>query len=143
MDRLWIEQLISHRRPFGYSPAMFGDGSLAMREFAMKEPLPLATIHDAVLDFLPNRDDAEIRVPLPETLIAQKVISVTARAGQPKAGTDSRDLRMLLLAYPQLKTELGPVMNSLVAAGATPAAINEWSILVGSAIEPENDDDGF
>ena len=31
---------------------MFGDGSLTMREFEMKEPLPLATIHEAVLEFL-------------------------------------------------------------------------------------------
>ena len=37
---------------------MFGDGSLTFREFAMAEPLPLATIHDAVLDFLRGRDDA-------------------------------------------------------------------------------------
>jgi hypothetical protein len=37
---------------------MFGDGSLTFREFAMKEPLPLARIHDAVIDFLRNREDA-------------------------------------------------------------------------------------
>lgn len=37
---------------------MFGDGSLTFREFLMREPLPLATIHDAVLDFLRGRDDA-------------------------------------------------------------------------------------
>src|SRR6266481_3945696 len=37
---------------------MFGDGVLTFREFAMKEPLPLAKIHDAVLEFLRNRDDA-------------------------------------------------------------------------------------
>jgi hypothetical protein len=37
---------------------MFGDGSLTLREFAMKEPLPLATIHEAVLEFLRNREDA-------------------------------------------------------------------------------------
>jgi hypothetical protein len=37
---------------------MFGDGSLTFREFAMREPLPLATIHDAVLDFLRGRTDA-------------------------------------------------------------------------------------
>jgi hypothetical protein len=30
---------------------MFGDGSLTFREFAMRDPLPLATIHDAVLEF--------------------------------------------------------------------------------------------
>lgn len=39
---------------------MFGDGSLTFREFAMREPLPLATIHDAVLDFLRGRDDAAL-----------------------------------------------------------------------------------
>src|SRR5213080_654810 len=37
---------------------MFGDGSLTFREFVMGEPLPLATIHDAVLEFLRDRDDA-------------------------------------------------------------------------------------
>jgi hypothetical protein len=28
---------------------MFGDGSLMFSKFAMKEPLPLVTIHDAVI----------------------------------------------------------------------------------------------
>ena len=37
---------------------MFGDGSLTLREFAMKEPLPLARVQDAVLSFLQGRDDA-------------------------------------------------------------------------------------
>jgi hypothetical protein len=37
---------------------MFGDGALTFREFAMGESLPLATIHDAVLEFLRGRDDA-------------------------------------------------------------------------------------
>ena len=37
---------------------MLGDGALTFREFAMREPHPLATIHDAVLEFLRGRDDA-------------------------------------------------------------------------------------
>ncbi len=37
---------------------MFGDGSLTFQEFAVGEPLPLATIHDAILEFLRDRDDA-------------------------------------------------------------------------------------
>jgi hypothetical protein len=37
---------------------MFGDGALTFREFAMGETLPLATIHDAVLEFLRGRNDA-------------------------------------------------------------------------------------
>lgn len=39
---------------------MFGDGSLTFREFVMREPHPLATIQDAVLDFLRGRDDAAL-----------------------------------------------------------------------------------
>src|SRR5688500_10312432 len=39
---------------------MFGDGSLTLREFAMNEPLPLATIHEAVLNFLRHREDAAL-----------------------------------------------------------------------------------
>src|SRR5438105_14779335 len=35
-----------------------GAGALTFREFVMREPLPLATIHDAVLEFLRDRDDA-------------------------------------------------------------------------------------
>src|SRR5229473_6577726 len=37
---------------------MFGDGALTFREFIMREPHPLAVIHDAVLEFLRGRDDA-------------------------------------------------------------------------------------
>ena len=39
---------------------MLGDGSLTFREFAMGEPLPLATVHDAVLEFLQGRPDAAL-----------------------------------------------------------------------------------
>jgi hypothetical protein len=37
---------------------MLGEGALTFREFVMSEPLPLATLHDAVLEFLRGRDDA-------------------------------------------------------------------------------------
>src|SRR5215212_5815071 len=37
---------------------MFGDGPLTLREFAMREPLPLAKVHDLILPFLRHRDDA-------------------------------------------------------------------------------------
>ncbi len=39
---------------------MFGDGALTFREFIMREPHPLAVIHDAVLEFLRGRDDAVV-----------------------------------------------------------------------------------
>jgi hypothetical protein len=206
---------------------MFGDGSLTIREFAMKEPLPLAKVHDAVLEFLRNRDDAvlfgaqavnayvdeprmtqdvdilstraaelaeelrsyladafhiavrvravaggkgyrvyqlrqpknrhladvrqvhefpltqlvaDVRVPLPEDLIAQKLISLTGRLGQPKADTDRRDLKVLLLAFPHLKSEAGPVLDRLNAAQADALALAEWRELVATEIRPEEDE---
>lgn len=37
---------------------MLADGALTFKEFVMQEPLPLATIHRAVLEFLQGTDDA-------------------------------------------------------------------------------------
>src|SRR5215470_3450876 len=37
---------------------MLNAGVLTFQEFAMGEPLPLATVHEAVLEFLRGRDDA-------------------------------------------------------------------------------------
>src|SRR6266850_7954943 len=175
---------------------MLNAGILTFEEFAMREQLPLATIHEAVLEFLRGRDDAvvfgaqavnayvgearmsqdidlistravelaeELRAHLSERfhiavrvrvigagkgyrlfqiqkprnrhlvdlrpaeslpsaeriedvlviyhpeLIAYKVISYHPRRGQPKAGTDWRDLAMLLLKFPELKQEQGAV----------------------------------
>src|SRR5438876_12419357 len=39
---------------------MLGDGGLTVREYILREPLPLATIHAAVLGFLRHRDDAAL-----------------------------------------------------------------------------------
>jgi hypothetical protein len=205
---------------------MFGDGSLTLREFAMKEPLPLAKIQDAVLDFLRNRDDAvlfgaqavnayvdearmtqdvdvlstraaeirghlaslftitvrvgsvasgkgfrvfqlreprnrhlvdirqsdilpanqliaEIRVLTPVELMAQKVISVAARSALPKGDTDRRDLKMLLIQYPQLKVVTGPVRDALTQALASASAIEEWFKLVASDIKPAGEEDEY
>src|SRR5713226_2893442 len=39
---------------------MLNAGVLTFKEFAMREPLPLATIHEAVLEFLRGRDDVVV-----------------------------------------------------------------------------------
>ena len=39
---------------------MFGADVLTFREFMMGEPLPLATLHNAVLEFLRGRDDVVV-----------------------------------------------------------------------------------
>lgn len=209
---------------------MFGDGSLTLREFATGESLPLARVHDAILTFLRNRDDAvlfgaqavnayvdeprmtqdvdilstrarelaeelrahlgkvfgiavrtrevangqgfrvyqlrkpnnrplagvrqvtalpptqviaDVRVPTPPDLIAQKLISLNTRSAQPKGDTDRRDLKVMLLAYPALKTQVGAVLDRLTTAGATEAALAEWKRLVASEILPADDADEF
>src|SRR5947208_6706872 len=67
---------------------MFGDGSLTMREFAMREPLPLAKIHDEILDFLRNRHDAvllgaqAVNAYVDESRMTQDVDILSTRARQ-------------------------------------------------------------
>src|SRR6185503_16286162 len=39
---------------------MFDAGTLTFREFVMNEPLPLASIQNAVLEFLRDRDDGVV-----------------------------------------------------------------------------------
>src|SRR5438874_3759008 len=205
-------------------------GVLTFKEFAMREPLPLATIHDAVLEFLRGRDDAvvfgaqavnayvgeprmsqdidlistratelaeelreylserfhiavrvrvigagkgyrlfqiqkptnrhlvdlraaeslphaerieDVLVMSPPELIAHKVISYHARRGQPKAGTDWRDLAMLLLTFPELKKEKGVVTEALKSLGAKEDAMQTWRELVLQEIVESEDDEEF
>ena len=209
---------------------MFGDGALSFRESVMREPLPLATIHDEVIDFLRGRDDAvlfgaqavnayvdesrmtqdvdilspraeelaeevrahlnakfhiavrvrEVReglgyrvyqmrkpkhrhlvdvrpvpalppaqrvdkvlVLMPDELVASKVMAYHGRRGNPKSFTDRRDIAVLLLQFPELKTAEGPVRDHLAAAGADAGTIAAWEQIVAERIVPEADEDEF
>ena len=81
-----------------------------------------------------------ILVPIPAELISQKVISMTSRSKTAKGMTDAADLRRLLLAFPELKTKEGLVLESLKTAYALPVAIAAWSELVEQEIELESDE---
>ena len=67
---------------------MFGDGSLTFREFVMREPLPLATIQDAVLEFLRGRADAvlfdahAVNAYVEESRMTQDVDILSPRAAE-------------------------------------------------------------
>lgn len=209
---------------------MFGDGALTFQEFAMREPVPLAAVHDAVLEFLRGVDgavlfgaqavnayvdeprmtqDVDIASPraaelaeqirerlaerfhiavrvreaghgrgfrvyqlqkpknrhlvdvrsvvavppaqriegvlvvTPEELIAGKVMAFHDRRGTPKAGTDWRDLAVLLLAFPNLKTSRGAVRDRLEAAGADEAVLAAWDDVVLQEIRAEDDEGEF
>ena len=80
-------------------------------------------------------------VVVPEELIALKVIAYHTRRGQPKAGTDWRDLAMLLLTFPALKHETGLVAERLRAECAGEDVMNLWRELVRQEIRPADDDD--
>ncbi|MEW6126985.1 MAG: nucleotidyl transferase AbiEii/AbiGii toxin family protein [Acidobacteriota bacterium] len=79
----------------------------------------------------------------PADLIASKVIAYTERRGKPKAGTDWRDLAMLLLTFPELKSETGEVGERLKALNVGPAILDTWRDLISQDIQPEDEDDEF
>lgn len=80
-----------------------------------------------------------VLVTSPPDLIAQKVISYHSRRGQPKAGTDWRDLAMLLLTFPVLKQQHGPVGDALKANSATEDVMQTWRDLVAQElVEPDD-----
>ena len=205
-------------------------GVLTFQEFAMGEPLPLATVQAAVFEFLQNRDDVvvfgaqavnawvseprmtqdidlmalnaaelaeairhmlsqrfqiavrvreikaglgyrvyqlqktgnrhlvdiraidqlpaheqieQVRVLAPAALIAQKVIAYHQRRGKPKAGTDWRDIAMLLLTFPHLKEDPGAVTSALLQAGTDAAVLAVWRDWVQQDLQSIDEDDDF
>jgi hypothetical protein len=209
---------------------MFVADTINFREIAMKDPLPLATIQNAVIDFIRGRSDAilfgaqavnvyvnepratqdvdlisvraaeladevcehlsklfqiavrvrtikdglgyrvfqlrkdgnrhlvdirstallpqtqivdGVQVLSPAELIASKVIAHYRRRGKSKSWTDRRDLNVLLLAFPELKSDPGPVTECLNRAMADEGAAAIWRELAEQEILPENDDDDF
>ena len=88
----------------------------------------------------PARRIKEVLVMEPANLIAGKVIAHEARRGQPKSGTDWRDLAMLLLTFPELKRDPGPVSEILESSGAGPDAMEFWRDLVAQEIRSEDDE---
>lgn len=86
---------------------------------------------------------AKVLVAAPEELIARKVIAYHKRRGQPKSGTDWRDLMMLLLRFPELKSDTGPVIDRLKAAKADSKIMSVWKDLVKQEIKLPKEDDKF
>lgn len=91
----------------------------------------------------PFRRIAEVLVASPEALIALKTIAYYQRQGQPKSGTDWRDLAMLLLAFPKLKQTKGPVAKRLRAEGAGDDVMKLWDELVKQEFQSSDEEDEF
>jgi hypothetical protein len=85
----------------------------------------------------------EVLVIAPPDLIAGKVIACHHRRGRPKSGTDWRDLALLLLTFPDLKRDPGPVRDRLVAAEADPLVMAVWEELLAREIQPAVEEGEF
>ena len=91
----------------------------------------------------PSRRIAKVLVASPEELIALKVIAYHLRRGQPKSGTDWRDIAMLLLAFPELKQSDGFVTERLKAEKAGEETMELWQELVNQEIQTIDEEDEF
>ena len=85
----------------------------------------------------------EISIASPPELIAQKVFSYHARRGQPKGFSDMRDLAVLFLTFPELKTESGPVLSALRVLDANEDVIQTWRELIAQEIRVPDPDSEF
>lgn len=105
------------------------------RLFQIQKPRTRHLVDLRKVESLPHAERIEdVLVTSPADLIAQKVISYHGRRGQPKAGTDWRDLAMLLLTFPELKKEEGAVGEALRSVKAGAEAMRTWSELVAQEI---------
>ena len=111
------------------------------RLFQIHKPRNRHLVDVRPAESLPRAERIEdVLVISPPELIAQKVISYHARRGQPKAGTDWRDLAMLLLTFPELKQEQGAVSEVLKSIGCKGEVMQTWRELVAQElIEPQDD----
>jgi hypothetical protein len=72
---------------------MLNADALSFQEFAMREPLPLGTIHDAVLDLLRGRDD----------VVVFGATAVNAYVSEPRM---TQDIDIMSTRAPELAEEL-------------------------------------
>lgn len=80
----------------------------------------------------------QIKILSPLELIVSKVISYHSRKGNPKAGTDWRDLGFLLLKFPELKEK---VSESLRIKNVSEAILETWAEIGQQDFEFEDDED--
>jgi hypothetical protein len=89
----------------------------------------------------PFREIGRVRVVEPAELAAMKAISLAARKGHEKGLSDRLDLHRLLRAFPELRSEDGPVPARL---GADAEALAAWRDVVRAPLdvdEHDGDDD--
>ena len=131
---------------FSTSPCGCGQfaGTRAIGLFQMQKTGNRHLVDVRPVDCLPQSQTIEdILVLAPAQLIAQKAISFHSRQGQPKGFSDMRDLAVMFLTFPEMKTEAGAVSDALKALGATAAEMNTWRDILAQELSAPNDDDEF
>ncbi len=79
-----------------------------------------------------------IRILSPLELIVSKIISFHSRKGKPKAGTDWRDLAVLLLRFPELKEKISAV---LATKKVGEDVLSTWYDIENQDIQIEDEDE--
>ena len=92
---------------------MFNTGALTFREFMMNEPLPLATIHEAVLEFLPRALDV--------VLFGAQAVNVYADETRMSEDVDVQSTRAHELAE-ELRTYLADRFHTRFVSAKSPRA---------------------
>ena len=111
------------------------------RVFQVRKPRNRHLIDIRAVESLPAAQRlAGVLVIAPVELIASKVQAYHQRRGRPKSGTDWRDLALLLLTFPDLKRDPGPVRTCLQTAGVDPVVLAVWQELVTQEIQPEDEE---
>ena len=119
-------------------------GGKGYRLFQMQKTGNRHLVDVRPVDSLPQSQTIEgILVLAPAQLIAHKATSFHSRQGQPKGFSDMRDLAVLFLTFPEMKTQSGAVSNALQALGATAGEMKTWRELVAQELSAPNDDDEF
>jgi chorismate mutase len=85
----------------------------------------------------------DVLVMAPIALLAYKVIAYHRRQGKPKAGTDWRDIAMLLLAFPDFKSSPELVATELIKLDPDPAILEVWQSLIQQDLQPADEDEDF
>jgi hypothetical protein len=118
-----------------------GDG-VGLRIYQIAKPKNRHLVDVRQVDVLPPHAEIEgVKVLSPLELLVSKVISYARRKGKPKAGTDWRDIAYLLLKFPELRVEEGPVLQSLVSAHTSEDIIRTWRELIAEEIVSDDEDD--
>ena len=94
-----------------------------------------------VAEFPETQVIEEIQVLSPVELIVSKVISFQSRYGKPKSWTDRRDLAVLLLQFPELKSETGAVSEVLRQREVDDKVLDSWREIVAQDLKVEDEDE--